>query len=148
MVVRTGSASPRVEVPLLGPAGRRLSAGPAAPPGSPREVCGCVASALQESELRVWPAVWAGVDAFGEGPQCDVPRHAPAPLACHVASADVHVDGWRVPVEAAFDHPVRLWWPGVDAALALLLAAFGVCDLLPDPIQAEGEPRLQDAEAR
>lgn len=107
-----------------------------------------VVSPIQEPELAVGSAVGAGVDAFGERAQRRVPADALGSLACHVAAADVDVHGRGVAVESAFDHPVRLWWPGLDAALPFLLAAFGVCDLLPDPVEAEGEPGLQGAEAR
>lgn len=82
---------------------------------------GARASPVDEPELRVGPAVRAGIHAVGECPQRLVPLDAAAALARHVASADVHVHGGRVPVEAALDEPVGFGRPCVDAPLPLLL---------------------------
>jgi hypothetical protein len=53
-----------------------------------------------------------------------------------VAAAGVDGEGVSS-AEAELQRPVGFGWPGLDAALVFLLAPFGVCDLLPDPVEAE-----------
>lgn len=86
---------------------------------------------VEEPKLGVGPAVGARVDTIGERPQCLVSLYAAAALAGHVASADVHVHGGGLPVEAVLDQPVWCGRLGCQAALALGLAFFFCCDPLP-----------------
>ncbi|WP_322656345.1 LexA family protein [Streptomyces justiciae] len=64
-----------------------------------------------------------------------------------MATTDVDVHRWCIPVEAALDQPIRLGWTRLDATLPLGLTPLSRRDLIPHPSQGEDEPRLQDLES-
>lgn len=124
--------------PLVGPCRDAFSAGPAAPPGSPREVLRL--PSIQQAELRVGSAVRAWGDAVSERPHGLVAGDTFRPGAGHVASADVDVDGWHVTAEALLDDPFRCGRSALVAAAPLLLSLL----LLSDPLSGALEVLLLD----
>lgn len=126
------------------------SAGPAAPPGSPREALRL--PSVEESEFGVRSAVRACGHPFSERTLGLLTTDAFCLLAGYVASADVDVLG--VPsAEAVFKEPVRRGWSGCEAALTFLFAAFFVGDPPADLVevllrQAFGEAQHLESRRR
>ncbi|SOD80181.1 hypothetical protein SAMN06272781_6908 [Streptomyces sp. 1222.2] len=130
--------------PPIGPCRASRSAGPAAPPGSPREAMRL--SSVEQSQLGVGPAVRARGDAVGECAHGLVAGDALAALAGHVASADVYVGGCGVAVEALLDEPVWCGRSPFLAAVPLGLTTFLVCDPPPGAVEVSLLDAFEEAE--
>lgn len=127
-------SQPPGDGPLSGPVEPCARRGPPhLPVSSPREALRL--PSVEQTQLCIGPAVGAGRDAVGERAQSLGADSRLAALADHVASADVHVHGRGVAVEALLDDPVWGGRPALFAAVAFGLASFFVCDPPPGAVE-------------